>query len=236
MDKLNLREIIIIAACVILIVMDITQCKRTNSTQKKLEQTVFALNDQIKIIIDKDGEIAYTQKMVEYNLRDLIKSDVFKTLPEAQQKLYKELLKTKGLISDLQSVIQAQGVVISNLTNPGVVTVNGDSVCFNKKDTLNFTDDKEFFQYKAKVFYDTDLKLDLSYNYKVKINSVVTRNRDGSIDVKNYLSDPNAKIISGSYFKSPDERTKFGKFMTKVSRYGIPTATFIGGMYLGHKL
>lgn len=236
MDKLNLKEILLMLAIIVLIAMNISRCNKANDDQKQLEQAVFALNDEIKTIIDKDGEIAYTQKMVEYNLRDLIKSDVFKTLPEAQQKLYKELLKTKGLISDLQSVIQAQGVVISNLTNPGVVTVNGDSICFNKKDTLNFVDDKEYFQYKAKVFYDTDLKLDLAYNYKVKINSVVTRNRDGSIDVKNYLSDPNAKITQGLYYHVPDERTKFSKFMAKVSRYGIPTATFIGGIYLGHKL
>lgn len=235
MGKPNLTEIILIIACGILISMNITQCNKSNDNQKHLEQTVFALNDQIKTIINKDGEIAYTQKMVEYNLKDLIKSDMFKTLPEAQQKLYKELLKTKGLISDLQSVISAQSEIISSIKNPNVVTINGDSICFDKKDTINFAEDKEFFQYKAKVFYDTDLKLDISYNYKVKINSVVTRNRDGSIDVKNYLSDPNAKITQGLYYHVPDERTKFGKFMTKIGRYGIPTATFIGGMYLGHK-
>lgn len=196
----------------------------------KLDQTFSALDDKMQKIVNKNGDTSFTEKTVNYSLDDLVKTDYFKQLSKEKQQYYTDLQKTKNLLASTFEMIQKRDSIIANLQY-NVGTRSDTGVCFKYGDTLKVPLDtsNKYLHYSGGVAFNKERsRLALEYQYKLKINSDFTRNKDGSINVTHTLDDPNAKVIEGqSYFVPAEKKTKWQKFkgyLVETVKISVPAA------------
>ena len=240
--KANWQWIVVIAA-VLLLLLNIKQCndgKAATAKAEKFDEAIASINDKLVKVVDAQGDTAFQKRAAEYNLKELVNSESFKSLSEENKKFYQELTKVKGLIASANATISAQSELIKSLGYTTGTTVTKTEVCFKKGSVQVISDSTKALKFTHALTFGDKLKSDFKYEYKATIQTSFIRNKDKSISVQYKLDDPDATVTKGQAFIIPQEdRTKWQKFMDKNGRWIRPVAigaAFVGGGYLGFKL
>lgn len=221
---------------IIILLLGTYTCKREiahNQDMKQFDQTVTALNDSIKKVVNSKGDTVFVEKVVQADLDDLVKTDAFKNLSKEKQAYYLDLKKTKGLLAASQETIQKQGEIIASLTDT-VGVRNDSSVCYKYGSTIEVPDTTvDKLKYHGDITFEREkVKLAIKYDYKVQISSkVIKYHKDGRVEIQHTLDDPNAKVIQGESFMVPAEtKTTWQKIwaVTEKVLYGL------GGLGTGY--
>jgi hypothetical protein len=105
--------------------------KRIEDQAKRFDQSISAINDTLKKTINSQGDTVFTKRVVEYSLKELVNSESFKSLSEANKKFYIELQKVKGIIASSQATINSQAEMIKNLSyKPGTTVTDSTAVSY----------------------------------------------------------------------------------------------------------
>lgn len=244
LEKLkNNSQLIILIIAIALLLLNIRQCNNSKSDAErydKFDKSIAAINDTLKKSINAQGDTVFTKRAVQFELKELVNSESFKSLSEENKKFYNELQKVKGLVSSTQATINAQAEIIKNLSYGQGVVVTSTDVCFQKNSTKTIEDSTKSLKYKQTFTFGDKLTYNLKYSYKATIQTSFIRNPDKTISVEYKLDDPNAKMINGQSFIIPfPEVSKLEKFMEKNGRWFVPAVSgilFSGGVYCGYKL
>lgn len=218
--------------------------KINNMSQKfdNYEKTISALGDSIHVTV-KNGIAEYAKKSPEIYLDEFIKSEAFKTLAPDQKKYYEELSKIKGLISATSAQLEKQGTDLALIKglNPG--KVEGDTVLYKLGDKLHFAqqDTTKALKWSGELIIDKKPLFNLTYDYKVNVETTFERNKDKSILVNYKINDPELKVNTMLNYTIPAEqkRTKIGRWIDKNKSSFLVTAgtaLFLSGGYVEYKL
>jgi len=229
---LSVKNLAIIAA-IIFALLYISNCSSSRDRFKDYDKAVAALNDSIKKVVSKKDTI-YVERVVSFDLKDIINSEVYKTLSKEKQKFLNDLLNVKGLLASAQATIESKDEIIESLAYKLSLYQTDSSVCFLKnKDTIPFNKLTGNLQYKERIWFSDSIKRSFEYRYKIKIQSTYVKEKDGTIVIKHKLDDPNAEVIEGNSYIVPQAgkipRTKFGKWVQRNKS----TAALIGGTAAG---
>lgn len=214
--KFNLKDVFYII--IVLVLGFLLTCNTIkNNKEKKQYQTetnnvIKALNDSIKF---NKKDSSFSKLVVQTDLNDFTKSELFKTLTKEKQQYFLELKKTKNLLASSQAQLIKKDTLISYLLNNKGVYKN-DSVCYSINDTLKFQqkDTTNNLQYFAEVLLNKPITLKIDYTYKLKINTEYIKQKDKSIIVKYKFDDPKIVTTDINSFIIPFEdinKTKFQK-------------------------
>lgn len=234
----NIRNIAIIVA-IILGIMYISKCTRDQSKFESYDRTVAALNDSITKVINKKGDTVYIERVVAFDLKDILNSEAYKKLSKEKQQFLRDLLGVKGLLSAAQVTIQSKDEEITTLKYILGQYQNDSMVCFEKGiDTIPFKSQLgKSLQYNEKIWFTDKINRRFDYSYKVKLLSTYTKEKDGSIIITHQLDDPKANIIEGMAYTIPSvdkvPRTKVGKWLQKNKIVAYTAAGFLGGIAIG---
>ncbi len=242
--KFNLKDVFYII--IVLVLGFLLTCNTIkNNKEKKQYQTetnnvIKALNDSIKF---NKKDSSFSKLVVQTDLNDFTKSELFKTLTKEKQQYFLELKKTKNLLASSQAQLIKKDTLISYLLNNKGVYKN-DSVCYSINDTLKFQqkDTTNNLQYFAEVLLNKPITLKIDYTYKLKINTEYIKQKDKSIIVKYKFDDPKIVTTDINSFIIPFEdinKTKFQK-QTKKNKVAIRiianSIVFAGGVYVGYNI
>ena len=232
---------ILLGIIVILFLFSLKQCSSNSelkNTAEQFDRTISALNDSIKKVVNTQGDTVFREKVVDYNLDDLVKTEAFKSLNKDKQTFYLNLEKTKGLLASAQATIESQAQIINQTKYNDTVEENNSTICYNIGSKVTISDSVASLNFRHTLTFGKNLTSDLKYTYKTDIQTTYIRNKDKTITIDYKLNDPNAVVLKAQSFIIPEEeeQTKFQKVVQKVGKWLIPSVAAAAGGYSGYKL
>jgi len=228
----NVKNIAIIIA-IIFVLLYFKQCSDSKDRFNDYDRAIAALNDSIhKVVSGKDT--IYIERVVSFDLKDILNSEAYKSLSKEKQKFLRDLLKIKGLLTSAEVTIESKDSIIDALAYQLNQQQTDSTICFKKnKDTILFNRTTGNLQYKERIWFNDSIRRNFDYTYKIKIQSTYTKEKDGSIIIRHKLDDPRAEVIEGIAYTIPSvddiPRTKIGKWL----KDNKTTIYLIGGVTVG---
>lgn len=232
--------LILIVVLVAAILLNLRQCNSNKDLKHNAEQfdrSIAALNDSIKKVVNAQGDTVFRERVVEYDLGDLVKSEAFKSLSKEKQKFYLELQKTKGLLASAQATIESQAQIINQVKYTDTVSINDSVICYKKGSNVTIADSIESLKFYHTLTFGKNLVSNFKYTYKTDIQTTYIRNKDKTITVDYKLNDPNAVVLKAQSFIIPiEEQSKFQKFVQKTGKWLIPSIVGTAFGYVGYQI
>lgn len=198
-------------------------CKIINK-QKDIIRTQSALNDSLIYITNKKDTF-WQKEVITLTPKEIIKEKI-KINDSETKKFIEQLENEKKLVSALKMSLETKDSLITDLYLVLEHIIQNDTFKeYEVIDTINN------FSYKANVRLFQDIvKMNLKYNYKVDLKTVVTEEDDKYI-AKYYINDPNARLIGADFIYIPKPKlSKWGK----AKQILIPTIVGLGSYSLGY--
>lgn len=234
----NLVIFILLTAITLMMFFGIKSCNDDNKTKQRYENTIVALNDSLKKVVNSKGDTVFIEKAAEMTPKDIMNSALYKTLDAKTQEYIKELAKTKGLLASANATIVTQGEIIKGYQYGSGVTQTDSTVTFKKGDLVSFPYKSKNLTTDVQLTFRDSLDWKLKYKYQADITTTWTREKDKSIKIEYKLDDPNAQMVNGKAFYIPvdEQKSKLNKTLKTILTIAVPSACFIGGAYVGYKL
>lgn len=231
----EITAIVIIILLFLFLGISYQKISNMNTKMQNYEKTIAALNDTIKVTVN-NGFTEYSKQSPEIDIKELTKSEYFKTLSEEQQKFYKEIKKMNGVIASTKADLEMNKILLdsllaknsgANVTNDSIAFKRGTELVFEEKDTT------KNLQWTAMVNLDSVTKFEMIYDYDATIQTSYVRKKDESIVVSYKINDPDLRVNNMQNFIIPTkQRTKTGEFFyknRKVFRYVGSALLFTAG-------
>lgn len=228
--SLLLAIVAIVFACLFL-----KQCNNTKTAKqgaKDFDKAIAALNDSLKKVVNSKGDTVWQEKVVSFDLKDIMNSETYKSLDKANQAYIKKLRDTKGLLAQAEYQLAAKDSIISSLGYKDTVNVSKDLICYKKGHVLSIAKSKGNLSFVHNIGFKESIESELEYTYRINIETTFKKDKKGMMLVEHKTNDPNAAFSSGHSYLTPlPEKT----WWEKNDQYITGGLGLVGGFFIGSR-